>query len=370
MTSQGYWNPEEYDGTAQKHYEAGDYEAALRVLRDGTARFPAAVELRVSLGFTQMAREDFVAARRAFAEALRIEDDHEDALAGIGEACLKLGERARGLAAFERVLELGFARDADLMLSIGRALIREGLIEAAERFLRLAVETGDQGGQDALSDLAYVRQRRGASDEARALLESALEQNPANHDARAMLAHELYELGDRQAALEHYRRIPSAGMWDSLTIWRTVELLRAFDDLGDTDPELKPYLERLDQLFDETSPEDRLLEEVSVGIDGGLLPPGASGAGQVGQFDMFRPGAESAPHGRTASSPDWRGIVDMLCRMSANPDRTVEQFMEDTARRVRTSMGLALPTDDPGTFLEATVRAGVLRLDERPGALS
>ena len=54
----------------------------------------------------------------------------------------------------------------------------------------------------------------------------------------------------------------------------------------------------------------------------------------------------------------------MLCRMSANPDRTVEQFMEDTADRVQAATGLALPTNDPGAFLEASVRAGVLRLED------
>lgn len=364
MTDQGYWNPEEYDGKAQERYEAGEYEAALEILREGTERFPGAVELHVSLGFTQMAREDFVAARRAFTAALRIETDHEDALAGVGEAYLKLGERARGLAAFERVLEMGFSRDADLMLSIGRALVREDLLEAAERFLRLAVDAGDSG-RAALGDLAYVRQRRGAAEEARVLLESALVQNPANYDVRAMLAHDLYEMGDRRAALAHYRKIPPPSMWDSLTIWRTVDLLRAFHGMSDEDAELRPYLERLDQIFDDTSPEDRLLEEVAAGVDGPEPASEASPGVAVGQFDMFRPGAESARRDPSPYRPDWRGVVNVLCRMSANPDRTVEQFMEDTARRVRSSMGLALPTDDPGAFLEASVRAGVLRLDER-----
>ena len=111
-----FWSPEEYDGQAQRRYEAGEYDAALEILREGSSLYPAAIELRVSLGYTQLAREEFVKARRAFAQVLEIESDHEDGLVGIGESCLRLGERARALAAFERVLELGFSRDLDLML--------------------------------------------------------------------------------------------------------------------------------------------------------------------------------------------------------------------------------------------------------------
>lgn len=351
----GFWSGEEYDRKAQERYEAGEYDEALAILREGTGLYPDAVELRVSLGFTQLAREDFVRARRAFAAALRLEADHEDALAGIGEAHLKLGERARGLAAFDRVLELGFARDGDLMLSIGRALVREDLQDHAERFLRLAVEA--DGGAEAAADLAWVLQRQGRGAEARQWLEAALESDPANHDVRALVANDLYESGDRRGALAHFERIPATALWDSLTLWRVIELLRACRRESDDGPVVQPYLDRLDELFDASTPEDRLIEEVASML-GDDPDPRTSG-----QFDLFRPGAESVRRSGEASR-DWNGVVRMLCRMSANPDRTVEQFMEDTADRVRASTGLALPTDDPGAFLEASVRAGVLRLDD------
>jgi len=352
----GFWSAEEYDRKAQERYEAGEYDEALDILREGTALYPEAVELRVSLGFTQMAREDFVRARRALAAALRLEPDHEDALAGIGETHLKLGERARGLAAFERVLELGFARDGDLMLSIGRALVREDLQGHAERFLRFAVEA-EGAGAEAAADLAWVLQRQGRSTEARRWLEAALERDPDNHDVRALVANDLYESGDRRGALAHFERIPASALWDSLTLWRVIELLRACRREPDDGPLVRPYLDRLDELFEASSPEDRLIEEVASALaDDPDLPT-------TGQFDLFRPGAESAPRSPDASR-DWGGVVRMLCRMSSNPDRTVQQFMEDTADRVRAVTGLALPTDDPGAFLEASVRAGVLRLDD------
>ncbi|MGD8496096.1 MAG: tetratricopeptide repeat protein [Gemmatimonadales bacterium] len=355
--STGFWSAEEYDRRAQERYEAGDYDAALDILQEGTSLYPDAVELRVSLGFTQMGREDFVQARRAFRTALALEDDHEDALAGIGEAHLKLGERARGLAAFERVLDLGFGRDADLMLSIGRALVREDLLDHAERFFRLAVEADEDSG-DAAADLAYVVHRQGRRTEARRWFNEALERDPDNHDVRALLAHDLYEAGDRRGALAQYERIPAAAMWDSLTLWRIIELLRACRREPDDGAAVRPYLQRLDELFDASTPEDRLIEEVVSTLGEDVERPG------MGQFDLFRPGAESVAGRAEPSGRDWNGVVRLLCRMSSNPDRTVEQFMEDTAHRVQAATGLALPTDDAGAFLEASVRAGVLRLDD------
>ena len=60
-----------------------------------------------------------------FEEALVLEPEHEDALAGLGETLLKFGLEDAALRCFHRTLELGYADDLDLMLQIGRALFRE-----------------------------------------------------------------------------------------------------------------------------------------------------------------------------------------------------------------------------------------------------
>lgn len=354
----GFWSSEEYDGQAQQKYEAGEYDAALEILKEGSSLYPAAVELRVSLGYTQLAREEFLRARGAFAQALILEPDHEDSLVGIADSHLRLGERARALAAFERVIELGFSRDLDLMMTSGRALLREGLLEHAERFFRMAIKADPNSG-DAAADLAYTLHRRGDPDGTREWLEKALELNESNHDARALLANHLYENGDRRAALAQFELIPPRSLWDSLTVWRVIELLRACRQELDDEGAVRPYLDRLDELFDESTPEDRLFEELAIAADGDV------DSIMRGQMDMFRPGAETLPLRVDGSGDDWMAVVQLLCRMSSNPDRTVEQFMQDTARHVCRTMGLALPTDDPGAFLEASARAGVLRLDDR-----
>jgi len=187
MEGPRFWSADEFDRQAQRLYEAGDYDGALETLRRGAVLFPEAVELLVSIGYTHLAREEFVWARRSFSQALEREPDHEDALVGLGESRLKLGERARGFQCFERVLDLGFGRDLDLMLSIGRALFREGLWEHAERFFRRAV-AADEGSSDAAADLAYTFHRQGDGVKARQWLERCLELDEENHDARSLLA--------------------------------------------------------------------------------------------------------------------------------------------------------------------------------------
>jgi tetratricopeptide (TPR) repeat protein len=294
-------------------------------------------------------------AGRAFGQVLELEPDHEDALVGLGESRLKLGERARGFQCFERVLDLGFGADLDLMLSIGRALFREGLWEQSERFFRRAVAADEESG-DAAADLAYAMHRQGDGVEARMWLERCLVLDPDNHDARALLANLFYEGGEPEEALEHLDRIPLEDLWDPVSVWRLVELVRAYRQMTDGARELDPYLTRLDQLFVDPTPEERILLEVEMAAAGLQAPS----AGARDQLDLFGGDAEPAPG---AQRMDWTGIVRAMCESSANPGQSIEEFMRETARRVRDMTGIEIPDDDPEAFLKASARAGVLHID-------
>src|SRR5690606_4580573 len=121
-------------------YNEGNYDDALALLREGIGLYPNAVELHVGVGYARLAREEFAWARRSFEEALVLDPEHEDGLAGLGEVLLRLGQTAAGLKAFRRILELGYADDIELMLQVGRALFREGLMEDAKEYFDVAVQ--------------------------------------------------------------------------------------------------------------------------------------------------------------------------------------------------------------------------------------
>src|SRR5580765_4242065 len=133
-----FLSSEEYDERAHQLYNEGQYDEALDVLREGLALYPNAVELHVGVGYARIAREEFAWARRSFEEALILDSDHEDALAGIGETLLTFAQTPDGLRTFHRVLELGYEDDLELMLQIGRALFRDGLIDEAKEYFDVA----------------------------------------------------------------------------------------------------------------------------------------------------------------------------------------------------------------------------------------
>ena len=80
----------------------------------------------------------------------------------------------------------------------------------------------------------------------------------------------------------------------------------------------------------------------------------------AGQMDMFRPGAERDARARDEGGQDWVGIVQAMCRSSTQPERSIRQYMRDTADRIRALTGISIPDNDPEAFLKASASAGVL----------
>jgi cytochrome c-type biogenesis protein CcmH/NrfG len=83
-----FLSSDDFDEQAHQLYNQGRYDEALETLKDGLALYPGAVELHIGMGYAYLAREEFAWSRRAFETALSLDPDHEDALAGMGEALL------------------------------------------------------------------------------------------------------------------------------------------------------------------------------------------------------------------------------------------------------------------------------------------
>src|SRR5438477_11261797 len=114
-----FLSSEEYDERAHQLYNEGQYDEALTVLREGLTLYPSSVELHVGVGYARLAREEYAWARRAFEEALVLEPEHEDGLAGLGETLLKLDLEDPDPRCFHRILELGYTESVHLVLQIG-----------------------------------------------------------------------------------------------------------------------------------------------------------------------------------------------------------------------------------------------------------
>ena len=99
--SDPFLSAEDYAEQAHQLYNEGQFDDAIALLRQGLTAFPYAAELHVGLAYAHLAQEEYAWARRSFDDALRINPEHEDALVGMGEALLKLGQATRALQCFE-----------------------------------------------------------------------------------------------------------------------------------------------------------------------------------------------------------------------------------------------------------------------------
>jgi tetratricopeptide (TPR) repeat protein len=264
-----FLSSEEYDEKAQQLYNEGQYDAALALLREGLRLYPNTVDLYVGLGFAHLAREEFPWARNSFDKALLLDEDNEDALVGLGESLLRLGAHAAALTVFGRVRDAPSGSDPQMLLSMGRALYREGLGPEARDIFLDALEIAPDLAE-AHAGLGYTFHLDGQVRRARAALRRALKLDEEHHEARVFLAHLLYDGGRWEDALAQYRRGPPAVHWDPLALRRTIELSAALEGPGTADRAV-PWRTRLRSLERETGYVDRLLAEIEsrgVGAEG------------------------------------------------------------------------------------------------------
>jgi tetratricopeptide (TPR) repeat protein len=383
-----FLSSEEYDERAHQLYNEGQYDDAMTVLREGLALYPNSVELHIGVGYARLAREEYAWARRSFEEALVLEPEHEDALAGLGETLLKFGLEDAALRCFRRTLELGYADDLDLMLQSGRALFREGstrdrreLFSASLEFFEVAVQQAPDSAE-AIACVGYSQHRLGYDDSAIASLRHSLKADNEHVEARIYLANILYDCGDYDGSLHHFERTTPEDHWDELGIWRLIELKRAAHKLDEHDSALKPWEDRLAELGGELDDIDELFIEIDETVTG------ESGEVEVarGQLELFGTLLSSLADAKAEepATPEaisltahevltrdgrqltgsWEDIVRSLQHVDfeGGRDISLETFMSRMAKRTFRETGVHVPSHDVELFLRGTADAGLLRI--------
>jgi tetratricopeptide (TPR) repeat protein len=364
-----FLSSEEYDERAHALYNEGQYDEALDVLREGLSLYPHAVELHVGMGYARLAREEFAWARRAFDEALVLDGEHEDALAGLGETLMKFGQQEAAVRCFRRTLELGYQDDIDLMLQIGRALFREGLIEDSKEFFEIAVQQAPDNAE-AVACVGYALHRLADDDGAISTLRRALQIDNDHVEARIYLANVLYDRGESEAALYHLDRSTPEDHWDELGIWRLLELKKSIYRLPDDDPELQPWEARLQELAGEPDTIDEMLAEIEQAADDASDDPEVRN--QLELFGALLADAESragtTPH--RVITPDgrqyegtWDDIVSGMRDASTEfAGRSVPDYMAEASRRHFRSTGVRISAQSAEAFVRGSADAGLLRI--------
>ncbi|HSJ30629.1 MAG TPA: tetratricopeptide repeat protein [Longimicrobiales bacterium] len=353
-----FLSSEEYDERAHRYYDDGNYEAALDTLKEGLRLYPHSVELYVGLGYTRLAREEFVWARQAFERALVLDPEHEDGLVGMGEALLRFGHAEDALRLFARARETTCGEDLELLLTMGRALYRERMyIEAREVFAE-TVEL-HTGSAEAAAAYGYTLHRLDEETAARRQLRRALHLDSEYHEARIYLGHLLYDRGDWVGAAREFERVSPSEHWDTLAIWRLVELKRALEGLQAGADELAVWERRLEEIEGQEDSIDQLLAEVEAGAQ---LPetegPDAELAALEGDATRHR---VHLPDGGVVVGT-WQDIMEQI-RQARAPGETIAQFMRRTADEAQERAGVTVPAEDARSVVLAGARAGFWEIE-------
>ena len=373
-----FLSAEEFDEQAHRLYESGEYDDALELLRDGLRHHPDSALLHVGLGYVRIAREEYAWARVSFETALDLDPEYEDAWVGLGETLLKFGRVDEALKCFSTVDAMGLHGDLELGLTMGRALYREGLFaDARTRFTALA--HGHPDSSEVAAARGYTLHALGDDVGARRELRRALRLDGELHEARIYLSHLLHDRGDLPAALRELEKVPPAEHWDTLSLWRFVELKCAVDQVREDDPTLAPWRERIAELDADPDPIDHLLAEVEAAFEGGD-DEGAQPLELSAQIDfimrMLNPAADvregardtevQGHRVRTAEGTLFEGTWDEIVagmRDHADPTLQVSVFMRRAARQIRERTGGVVPTDSAEAFVRAGARLGLLHIE-------
>ena len=357
-----FLSSEEYDERAHRYYDDGDYESALDTLKEGLRLYPHSVELYVGLGYTRLAREEFVWAKQAFERALVLDPEHEDGLVGMGETQLRFGQAQDSLRLFARARETTCGEDLELLLTMGRALYRERMyIEAREVFAE-TVEL-HAGSAEAAAAYGYTLHRLDEETAARRQLRRALHLDSEYHEARIYLGHLLYDRGDWVGAAREFERVSPSDHWDTLAIWRLIELKRALEGLQPGAAELAVWERRLEEVEGREDPIDLLLAEVEAGAQ---LPETEQPVADAMAMSAA-PDSDAAAH--RVHLPDggvvvgtWHDIMEQL-RQARAPGETIAQFMRRTADEAQARAGVTVPAEDARSVVLAGARAGFWEIE-------
>ncbi len=367
--SSSFLSSEEYDERAHQQYNEGNYDGALATLHEGLTLYPNAVELHVGLGYARLARDEFAWARRSFEEALVLDPEHEDGLAGLGETLLRVGQPDAAKRIFARVRALGYEDDIELMQQIGRALFRDEHFEEALEYFDVAVrQTPDSA--EAVALVGYTQHRLGQDEAAAETLRRALKLDPGYTEARIYLGNLLYDRGEYESALYQLDQTQPDDHWDELGIWRLIELRKSHLRLADGDESFAPWEARLAELAPTIDPTDEMLDEMETRFN-------EQDAREVrDQLELFgsllsQLSGEHPPEtvhrvevgdGRSYEGT-WDWIVEQM--RDASPSaalRTVAEFMQSEARRGFALTGRLIPAVDAEGFLRGCADAGLLRV--------
>ena len=163
---------------AQMLRDAGDNDAAYRVLAEGLVQHPDAPDLIYDLAMVAEKLDKIDEAESRLKRLVELKPDDAQALNALGYTLVDRTARTdEGLEFIQRAHRIS-PKDPFILDSLGWAFYRKGQLDEAERYLRQALD----GRRDAeiAAHLGEVLWRKGEHDQAKALWKAQLDSTPDN----------------------------------------------------------------------------------------------------------------------------------------------------------------------------------------------
>jgi tetratricopeptide (TPR) repeat protein len=149
-------------------------------------------------------RRNFPAARRSFDEALRLDPNSFDALAGLTALDLSTGRKAEARARVDREIAR-YPRHVDRLLLGAQTYALLGHVSRAEELLKSAI-AADPGRTEPYGTLAHFYMQQNRLDDGRRVFEQIVDRDPRPVGALTMIGIILRKQNRTEEAVEYYRR--------------------------------------------------------------------------------------------------------------------------------------------------------------------
>jgi len=116
--------------SAQKYFDAGEYQKAVGLLKEVTKKDPSNTKAWILLGNSYTWLEKNKNAIKAYDQALRIDSENEEALFGLGVNFSRMRNHSNAIDAFKKVIEIN-PKHAEAHFELGVSYDRTNLLSRA-----------------------------------------------------------------------------------------------------------------------------------------------------------------------------------------------------------------------------------------------
>lgn len=199
-----------------------DLPRANAELKTLLARYPNSPEVQTMGGIVALQRNDFTSARRSFQQALKIDPDHVEALAGLTAMDAEAHRLPDARARVEARIAASKTPSPDLLLLAAKVYVSTGQIDRTEQSLRRIIEV-DPTNLEAYNLLGQFYVVRGKLPEATREYSEIVKRQPKSVTAQTMLGLLARARGDMHAARAAYETVvqidPSAALASNNLAW-------------------------------------------------------------------------------------------------------------------------------------------------------